>query len=880
MIFLLGSYIMKASLPCANATAKKERWNYIMQKSTFRLIALLVVLVLAIGVFAACKFGPEPEAPADDPTTQNNNNQSGNEQRQTDKVVTFVDADGNKTTVSVKESATVQAPAAPDKTGYRFLGWYAKDAAEPFDFSVAISADVELVAKYEQLVAWSEFFPKDVNFIFSIPSLEVTADQMVAPAPGDEIQQPTVGSSSTPVLMPGLQVVCGFDADGKLYGAISATSISVNLTHAEEPDTTDIHAFIEDGVAYVLVGSQNEEEKTTLRFDVAKLIEKEVLSKLLPAELVSAYNELAANDEYKWLTYGLPESLVTAANAAVPVKVDFDILLELFFTAEEQDDVTYYSLDFDKITAINNDLINLTVEQFIDKYFGYATFALLKVVIVRQILPLRVSDVVNLLAQMGITVDDLAEFTDSFSEGLGISGMIPMVVAMLDDPDFYRTEIVSLIGIDPDVVTGFLNACEENSFYALIELSMTPEEEPVVEEGNNEAQEPTLYEAVSDILSLAAEAVSYRFEIADGKFIGSDLGIALVQFMVDADTALTVDADFVLSFNQPFDMSALTWKNDVLQAATDITLDNVGNYERTDGDRESDYFTSSAITFSEDGSQITYSYEYISSFDGIGNADFSSTVIKTILGYAISPAKGGYFSVTVYGVGDDLDNYYVFRTTEDGVVEYAGDYSDDAEYSTEKPALDVETGIQVISFYYNPETGDLLNSSTYYNEIGAYDLLDLANAQSFQVSGGTESEWYNYTVALTQDASGLLTVASIQETGYSYTDEIDGRNATVIVYNFESYESTLDSTIIRGMYYYDDVYEMRVTGEGTTKSLYYRKIVFDDDPNNTYVYNDEDELVLLTEDPTFNEENGPINFSFIYFAGTSETQHVEYYYNI
>ena len=52
-------------------------------------------------------------------------------------------------TQAVKCNATANEPTAPTKEGYKFLGWFEKDAAEPFDFTTPITKSMTLTAKWE-----------------------------------------------------------------------------------------------------------------------------------------------------------------------------------------------------------------------------------------------------------------------------------------------------------------------------------------------------------------------------------------------------------------------------------------------------------------------------------------------------------------------------------------------------------------------------------------------------------------------------------------------------------------------------------------------------------------------------------------------------------
>ena len=52
---------------------------------------------------------------------------------------------------TVKCNKTANEPTVPTKEGYKFLGWFEKDAAEPFDFDTTITHKTELTAKWTKL---------------------------------------------------------------------------------------------------------------------------------------------------------------------------------------------------------------------------------------------------------------------------------------------------------------------------------------------------------------------------------------------------------------------------------------------------------------------------------------------------------------------------------------------------------------------------------------------------------------------------------------------------------------------------------------------------------------------------------------------------------
>ena len=64
-------------------------------------------------------------------------------------VVTFNPANGEPAfTQDVEYEGNATEPAAPEKTGYTFDGWFAPEAEEPFNFDTTITADITLTAKW------------------------------------------------------------------------------------------------------------------------------------------------------------------------------------------------------------------------------------------------------------------------------------------------------------------------------------------------------------------------------------------------------------------------------------------------------------------------------------------------------------------------------------------------------------------------------------------------------------------------------------------------------------------------------------------------------------------------------------------------------------
>lgn len=101
--------------------------------------------------------------------------------------VTFDPANGDKpTSVKVKGGNPVKAPATPTRDGYRFTGWYEKDAKTAYDFTAPVAGDLTLTAKWSKLDASTvtHVIRFESNGGSAIPDMEVK-DGSIATAPAN-----------------------------------------------------------------------------------------------------------------------------------------------------------------------------------------------------------------------------------------------------------------------------------------------------------------------------------------------------------------------------------------------------------------------------------------------------------------------------------------------------------------------------------------------------------------------------------------------------------------------------------------------------------------------------------------------------------------------
>lgn len=141
-------------------------------------------------------------------------------------VVTFKPDNGSPDSeqyvVKGKEKAT-EPTTDPSKTGYKFIGWYAEDATEAYNFENLVTTNLTLTAKWEK---------KTYNVNFDM-NLDGAAESVLQNAPangtiehGEKIPVPTPAPTRTD----GYNFVAWLDEDGEEFDFTTPITEAVTLT--------------------------------------------------------------------------------------------------------------------------------------------------------------------------------------------------------------------------------------------------------------------------------------------------------------------------------------------------------------------------------------------------------------------------------------------------------------------------------------------------------------------------------------------------------------------------------------------------------------------------------------------------------------------------
>ena len=194
------------------------------------------------------------------------------------------------------------------------------------------------------------------------------------------------------------------DSEGNLQGAAQGAMKIFNGPIEDAWATYGLKAVIDNGICYVYVYGDMDgiNKELSLSIDVDWFIEY-ALDELfdLDSEMTDLLSGWAVEDLLPII------AMFRDANAN---EIDSLVgkLVNLVFTSKVENGNTVYYFDYDKLRQLNDDLLNLTVEEVIDKYFGEGSFANLAENILK-IASMKLSEIPEFAESLGIDPYDLAD---------------------------------------------------------------------------------------------------------------------------------------------------------------------------------------------------------------------------------------------------------------------------------------------------------------------------------------------------------------------------------------------------------------------------------------------------------------------------------------
>ena len=548
------------------------------KKNLLRLIALFILIAMVASVLGAC-FADENkdndeqqnQQPAESNNgngddTPDNGNGSGNDQPDVpaDEIsIVFNDGAGNTETVRVKQGEIVEAPAAPERDGYVFCGWYIEDLGVAYNFDQPLPADTQLKAKWEfDYVAFdqidvSEFLLKDVGVRIDLSELDFVLLN------GDDSRSITSDGPAT--------LFVELNEDGDPYGVVTGSILM--STDYGVANVSYIKAILEDGVVYLEVESEG--EFTQARMPLATFfanmfnVDASMVLSLMddPEQTLEGLAEAYGLEGIPAPIYNMVSQAGQLAAAVAPITMA--AVLDVFFTKDTIDGRDYYVLDYDKIAAFNDNLEDLTVAEFINTYAGEAVYETVKLA-VRYLLYTPVGNLIDMIDGY-ISVDALIAYVAGFfPEGITEE----QIRVMLAAPELKEATLLDLVAAQQkdsicEAVEAAFAACESNSVYGLIALlaqqsgqsgeyaesdndfdSEDDGVDPLIS-ANEEEEEIALdlHAIVGELIEIMRDSVSYSFIMEDGKLLAESLDVIDFNLVLDEDVELLVsfclEADFV-----------------------------------------------------------------------------------------------------------------------------------------------------------------------------------------------------------------------------------------------------------------------------------------------------------------------------------------------
>ncbi len=381
--------------------------------------------------------------------------------------------------------------------------------------------------------------------------------------------------------------------DGKLKGAAKGSVVIYNGPISNDNAYYALEAVIDgDSVYIVLTGGATADEQTMqLKYSLADVLAS-MSGGIVPAPMAGMIE----------MSGFVVDTLIPVVDTLIAANADdaeaiLENLFAMFFTVEQTGDGYVFTLDYEKLYALNENLATLSVAEVIDLYFGEGTFDTL-VDGVRALLAKKLSELPAWIEAQGLDYDALIEKINELCALMGAPAGFD-VSEMINDPAYGELALGVLLFNEEDyvgMVDQLVSGLRNMSLYTLI----MPEHE-------NEIKD-----MVDMVIEMIKDSITVSFS-TDAAGSLTDIDVALDDFaVVTEDVEVTVSVSLGITINGKIDV---TWG--------DIVADINGAIVLPSEDMKNDELS---INDSMDNGEMEYKgewYSYEASIITLSKTDYS-----------------------------------------------------------------------------------------------------------------------------------------------------------------------------------------------------------------------------------------------------------------
>jgi len=409
-----------------------------------------------------------------------------------------------------------------------------------------------------------------------------------------------------------------FDEESGITGAAQFNIVIFNGPVDGEV-TVSVKALIENGYAYVELTSDVKEMNGNVRYSIDDFIDM-MLSEMTGLEPSDAMTALDTVVEEV-----LPLLTVLAEDNAKDIESVLASVFDMLFSYENVDGNYVYTLDFDKLHAINANLKDMRIDAFVDFYFGEGAFDSVYSTL-KELLDLRVCDIPAYAEGLGISEADLiAAINTVCHDMLGAP-------EEFDIADVFASEEAAEYTVGMLLMRGEYDSAQIDEYVSVIRATTVY---ALMSEGDLEL-EGQMFDMIEQIIDAVDGIVDYSFT--------TDKNGTVLSFSVSVDECVLSQSNYS-KYTGSIDLSFVF--GDVIDvdwdSIIDDTEDKIAVFPELDDEisvETNRHGSTEGSTYTENGSYYEYYGMYYTVYKRVSK-------LSAPMGYAIFPECNNWYGYSL-----------------------------------------------------------------------------------------------------------------------------------------------------------------------------------------------------------------------------------------